>query len=249
MWNKELWEGRWRVPILTGSGWLIAVIFPLLFGLIHPSSSQRLPHSMLLLLQYPHFAYGWFGEDLPEILLVAVVAWAYGSIAREWQSGTVEFLAQLPLTRWQVAWRKAVIGTGEVAFIACSSSAVLWLMSLFTGHYLPIIPYVLSVVLITVGFIGVLWLMSAVVWLLHSGYSVMGVGLGIFVWSVITASVPAMGVFSPLKYIANTSPYAHLSLLWEHLALAVVMTIGVGLISLWVAGNQEFVPYHGRDQL
>lgn len=249
MWSKERWESRWRVPILDGTGWALAALYPLVFRLIGRAPAAGMPVSVLPLLRYPHFAYTWFGEDLPELLLVYVVIWAVASIAREWQSGTVEFLAQLPLKPSQIAWQKGLWGTGEIICASVGSSAVLWVSSLIAGHRMALGPYVLSVLLMTMGFVGILWLVSALAWALHGVYAVILVGLAIFAVSVTTKSIPPLKRFSPLTYISNTSPHPLTTRTWEHLAIISAVTVGLVLLSLWVAGRQEFVPHHGRDQI
>ncbi|NMP21691.1 hypothetical protein [Sulfobacillus harzensis] len=102
--------------------------------------------------------------------------------------------------------------------------------------------YALSVLLMTVGFIGTLWLVSAVAWALHSIYAVVLVGVGIFAISVITSSVPQLKKFSPLTYISDTSPHPHTAQVWEHLAIMAVVTGGLAILALWVASRHECVP-------
>lgn len=249
MWSKELWESRWRLPILNGIGWAIAAIYPLVFRLVSHAPAQGMPAAVVPLLHYPHFAYTWFGEDLPELLLLYVIIWAISSIAREWQAGTIEFLAQLPFTPRQIAWRKGLWGTAEIAVASIVSSTVLWIASLIAGHSVALGAYCLSVLLMTVGFIGILWLVSAFAWALHSVYAVILVGVGIFAVTVVMNSVPQLKKFSLLTYISNTSPHPHTTQIWEHLGIVAVVTVGVALGALWVARRQEFVPHHGRDQL
>lgn len=249
MGSKEVWESRWRVPIFNGIAWAMAILYPFLFRLLIQVPAKGVPASVALLQHYVPFAYTWFGEDLPELLLVYVIIWCIASIAREWQSGTVEFLAQLPLRPSQIALIKGLWGTSEIASVAVISSAVLWVASRLSGHTLPLAPYALTVLLMAVGFIGMLWLVSALAWALHSILSVVLVGVAIFAISLITGSVPPLKPCSPLTYISNTAPHPHMALLGEHLALVAVVTVALAGLTLWVAGRQEFVPQHGRDQI
>ncbi len=249
MWSKEVWESRWRVPILNGIGWTIAGFYPLLFRVIARAPVRGMPASVTPLLHYPHFAYTWFGQDLPELLLVYAVIWCIGSIAREWQTGTVEFLAQLPLKPRQIAWNKGLCGMAELGSASIASSAVLWVASLAAGHPLAWGPYALSVLLMTVGFIGILWLLSWVAWALHSIYAVIIGGVGLFAISAIAESVPQLKRFSLLTYVSNTTPHPQVVHVWEHLGIVAVVSGGLAIFALWAASRQEFVPQHGRDQI
>lgn len=249
MWIKERWESRWRFMILNLIGWALAALFPWLFHLMPKSAPPQLPHALAPLLQYPHFAYGWFGEDLPELLLVYVVVLAIASIAREWQTGTIEFLAQMPLQRSRIALEKGLWGSFEIAFVAVVSSAIMWGLSILTGHHLPLAPYSLSVFVITVGFIAILWLVSACAWALHSTYSVIVVGVLIFAEGLVTGTVPTLKRFSLLTYVTNTAPYPPLAVLWEHAGIVVAAALGLMWLTLRVADRQEWIPHYGRDQM
>ncbi len=248
MWAKELWDARWRAPILNPIGWILAVSFPFLFSIIK-FHGPNLPAAAARLLHYPNMAYGWFGEDLPELLLLYVIIWAIAQIAREWQTGTIEFLGQLPLTSGQIAWRKGIAGMAEVAVLSLTSSAVLWIASLVGGHTLPLGPFLLSTVLITVGFIAVLWFASLCAWLLHSTYAVILVVLALYIGSIIVRGFHSIDRFSPLTYLTNTNPAVPIAVLWEHLAGVAAAAALLAFLAVRAAARQEFISNHGRDQV
>ena len=78
-------------------------------------------------LHYPTMDFGWFGEDLPELLLVYVIIWAVAQIAREWHTGSIELLGQIPLTRCQIVRRKGLCGSAEIALVSLVPSTILWI--------------------------------------------------------------------------------------------------------------------------
>ncbi len=248
MWAKELWDARWRAPILNPIGWLLALSFPFLFSIVKLHAAH-VPAAAAPLLHYPNMAFGWFGEDLPELLLLYVIIWSIAQITREWQTGTIEFLGQLPLTSGQIAWRKGTWGTAEIAALSLTSSAVLWIASQAGGHALPLATFVLSVALITMGFIAVLWLASLCAWALHSTYAVILLVLAFYIGSVITRSYHSLHRFSPLTYITNTNPAVHTTVLLAHLAEVTVAACLLALLAVRAAAKQEFISNHGRDQL
>ncbi len=250
MWAKERWESRWRVPIMNAIGCALAISFPFIFQLIQNVPPHAKVDPILAMLQhYPNLAFGWFGEDLPELLLVYVVILAIAMITREWQSGTIEFVAQLPSTPSRIAWLKGLWGSLELAVVAIVSSAVLYAVSLIAGHTLPVMPWILSVLLMTVGFIGMWWLLSAFAWAIHSTYAVILIGLGIYVIGMVSRSVRAWRTWSPFTYMINVSPHPKESVLWEHLLIVIGATAVMAGLALWVAGRQEFIPNHRRDQI
>lgn len=248
MWAKELWDARWRAPILNPIGWILAISFPFLFSIIQ-IHGPNLPVAAARLLHYPNMAYGWFGEDLPELLLLYVVIWAIAQITREWQAGTIEFLGQLPLTPGQIAWRKGMWGMAEVAVLSLTSSAVLWIASLVDGHALPLGPFLLSTVLITVGFIAILWFASLCAWLLHSTYALILAVLALYIGSVIVRGFHSIHRFSPLTYITNTNPAVHTAVLWEHLAGVAAVAALLAFLAVRAAAQQELISNHRGDQL
>ncbi len=249
MWDKERWESRWRVGIMNLIGWSLAALFPILFPLIKRIPASQVSHTLALLRHYPNFAYAWFGEDLPELLLLYVVILAVATITREWQSGTIEFLAQMPMKPAQIVLQKGLWGSIEVIIAAVSSSAVLWMASTVSGHHLPWQPYVLSILLMTSGFIGIWWLVSALAWALHSTMAVIIVGVVIFAESLVTASIPVLAPYSVLIYISNTSPRPSMARLWAHVGILAGIAVILGWTALQVAKRQEWIPNHGRDQM
>lgn len=248
MWYKEWYEGRWRIGIMNLIAYVFAVSFPFLFRLVQ-HSPQKLPSRVSLILhQYPAFAYSWFTETLPELLLVYVLILVVGAITREWQSGTIEFLGQIPQTPGCIAGQKGLWGMMELSFLAFSSSAILWLVSRWTGHALRVDAFILAVLLTTIGIVAFFWLMSWLAWLLHSTYTIIVIGIGLFIISLLMESVPLLHAFSLFTYITNQSAYQQGTVPWEHLGLCVAAAVGFGLITIRVANRQEFIPTHGRDQ-
>ncbi|PSR26215.1 MAG: hypothetical protein C7B46_20150 [Sulfobacillus benefaciens] len=249
MWDKERWESRWRIGIMNLIGWSLAALFPMLFPLIRKSPVPQASHTLALLWHYPNFAYAWFGEDLPELLLLYVVMLAVAMITREWQSGTIEFLAQMPMQPAQIALQKGLWGSVEITIAAVSSSAVLWIASTVAGHHLAWEPYVLSMLLITVGFIGIWWLVSALAWALHSTLAVIIIGVVIFAESLVTASIPVLAPYAILTYISNTSPHPSMARLWDHVGMVAGIAMILGWVAIQVAQRQDWIPNHGRDQM
>ncbi len=249
MWSKERWESRWRIGILNPIGWILAGSFPFLYHFLAKAPAKTIPAPFTALLHYPYFAFGWFGEDLPELLFVYALTVAVGTITREWQSGSIEFLAQLPLTPRQIALRKGVWGSLEIGFVSVISTAVLWLVSALDGHSLPRMPLILSTLLIACGFIGVMWLLSACAWAIHSTYAIILIGIGFYIASVVVRGISGLRAFSPLAYICDTSPDAHQIVLWEHLAIVLAVVAGLIFLTAWIAGRQELIANHGRDQM
>ena len=249
MWAKERWDARWRVAILNPIGWILALSFPFLFSVIKLQPAPDMPKAVIPLLQYPNMAFGWFGEDLPELLLLYVIIWAIAQIAREWQTGTIEFLGQLPLTAAQIAWRKGLWGTAEISGLSIISSAVLWFGSLAAGHTLPAATFWLSTMLITTGFIAMLWFASLCAWVLHSTYAVILAVLAIYVGSLITRTSRSLHRFSPLTYITNSNPSMHTAVLWVHLAGVIAAAVLLAYLAVRAAAQQELISNHGRDQL
>lgn len=244
---KEVWEARWRVLILNPIGWLLAASFPFLFQLIR-HGHKPIPSAVAPFLHYPNMAFGWFGEDLPELLLVYVIVWAVAQITREWQTGSIEFLGQLPLTRSQVAWAKGIWGSAEIAVAAVLSTAALWIASMLGGHPVSFAALMLSGLVMAMGFIAILWMVSAFAWAIHSTYAIILIALGLYVASVAVRAVAAWRRFSPLTYIGNTNPQANFVALWERLGILAVAAAILAWVALGVAARQEFVSNHGRDQ-
>ena len=245
---KELWEARWRVVILNPIGWLLALTMPFLFGLLQ-KGGKNVPGPALALLHYPTMAFGWFREDLPELLLLYVIIWSVAQITREWQTGSIEFLGQLPLTAGQVALLKGLWGSAEISLVSLLSSAVLWIVSIASGHHLPAAVFIVSSLLITVGFIAMVWLISLLAWALHSTYGVIILALAVYIVSVIAHSVRVLRPYSPITYMTNANPAAHLGTLWVHLGVDAAAALVLAWAAVAVAGRQEFGPNHGRDQV
>lgn len=247
MWVKELWDSRWRAVIMNPIAWLIAVSFPLLFRVIeHPP--KPVPPTVAALLHYPTMAFGWFGEDLPELLLVYIIIWCLAQITREWQTGSVEFLGQLPLTPGQVALRKGLFGTLELFVLSTLSTLVLWIASTLFGHALPVGAFLASWLLVTLAFVGVLWFISLWAWFLHSTYSVLIISLAFYVLCVVTRASTALHRFSPLTYMENLSPAPAWGVLWAHMAFVLAGSLLFAYAAVRVAARQEFVANRGRDQ-
>ena len=249
MWSKERWESRWRIGVLNPIGWLLAVSFPLIYHFLTRVPVGAAPSPVIPLLHYPHLAFGWFGEDLPELLLVYSLFVAVGSVTREWQSGSIEFLAQLPSTPGRIAWHKGIWGSFEISLVASLSTLVLWAASGIYGHSLPLQTLILSTLVIIMGFDALMWLLSACAWAFHSTYVIILIGLGFYLASAVIRGVPRLRVFSPLTYICNSSPHTPDAILWAHLIIVSAVAAGLALLTVWVAGRQEFIVNHGRDQM
>lgn len=248
MWAKELWEARWRLSILLLVGGGLAAIFPLLFGLLSHTAGHPLPPSFAFLRQYPGFAFGWFGEDLPELLLVSALLSVVGTVSREWQTGTIEFLAQMPMTTGRIAWEKGLWASLELSVVSLGSSGVLAAATGLSGHALPWGSFALSTLVITVGFTAILWLLLTCAWIFHSTYAVILIGIGIFLVSVMTESIPVLKSFSVLTYVSNTVPDPSYLHLWEHLGILAISAAVLARVAVSVAARQEWIANHGRDQ-
>lgn len=211
----------------------------------HPP--KPVPASVVALLHYPTLAFGWFGEDLPELLLVYIIAWCLGQVTREWQAGSVEFLGQLPLTPGQVALRKGLFGTVELTVLSGLSTLVLWVASTRSGHALPGAVFLATWVLITVGFVGILWFISLWAWLLHSTYGVILISVAFYVLCLVARGSAALHRFSPLTYIENVSPTPTWGVLWAHMGIVLAGSLVSAYVAVRVAARQEFIANRGRD--